>query len=90
MTDNVWTAILERLRAELDPEEFRRWFANSSYAGDSGDVITVWVQSTGDGRQIQQNYSDRLRRALSAIGREDTNFRFLASGYSDDEDDDEE
>jgi len=44
MTDgNVWTVILDRLRAELDSEEFRRWFASSSYASDSGDVITVWV-----------------------------------------------
>jgi chromosomal replication initiation ATPase DnaA len=90
MADNVWTTILERLRAELDPEEFRRWFANSSYAADSGDIITVWVQSTADGRQIQQNYTDRLRRALSAIGREDTAFRFLAAGYSDDEEDEDE
>jgi chromosomal replication initiation ATPase DnaA len=90
MTDgNVWTAILGRLRAELDEEEFRRWFANSSYASDSGDVITVWVASTTDGRQIQQNYTDRLQRALTAIGREDTTVRFLATGYTGEEEDDE-
>lgn len=87
---NVWTSILERLKAELDPEEFRRWFAGSSYASDSGDIITVWVASIADARQIQQNYSDRLRRALTAIGREDTNVRFLATGYTGDDDEDDQ
>ena len=87
---NVWTDILERLRAELDSEEFRRWFANSSYASDSGDVITVWVQSIADSRQIQQNYTDRIQRALRAINREDTTVRFLATGYTGDDDDDDD
>jgi len=91
MTDgNVWTVILERLKAELDSEEFRRWFAGSSYASDSGDVITVWVPSIADSRQIQQNYTDRLHRVLTAIGREDTTVRFLATGYTGDDDDDDD
>ena len=84
---NVWTEVLERLRDELDPEEFRRWFSVSSYASDSGDQITVWVPSSGDARQIDQNYSDRLSRALAAVGRPNTHVRFVATGYTDDEDD---
>lgn len=82
---NVWTRLLDRLRAEIDPEEFRRWFSASSYASDSGDQITVWVPSAGDGRQIVQNYSDRLHRALVAIGRGDTVLRFVATGYSEED-----
>jgi chromosomal replication initiation ATPase DnaA len=86
---NIWTQILDRLRAELDPEEFRRWFSSSSYASDSGDQITVWVQTAADGRHILQSYDDRIRRVLLTLGRTDTAVRFIATGYSDDEDDDE-
>ena len=83
---NIWTEILQRLRTELDDEEYRRWFSQSSYASDSGDQITVWVPSAGDARQILQNYSDRLNRALAALGRSDTALRFLATGYVDEDD----
>ena len=88
---NIWTRVLERLRAELDPEEFRRWFSVSSYASDSGDQITVWVSSASDGRHILQNYNDRMQRALLALGRRDTAIRFVATGYTgeDDADDDD-
>ncbi len=75
---------------ELDSEEFRRWLSLTSYASDSGDQITVWVQSAADGRHILQNYNDRIQRALLSLGRTDTNMRFIASGYTDDEDDDGE
>lgn len=86
---NIWLQILDRLRVELDSEEFRRWLSLTSYASDSGDQITVWVQSAADGRHILQNYNDRIQRALLSLGRTDTNMRFIASGYTDDEDDDE-
>ena len=62
---NVWAQLLERLKVDIDPEEYRRWFSTSSYASDSGDVITVWVPSAADGRQISQNHmpSARIQRA---------------------------
>ena len=87
---NIWTNILERLKGELDPEEYRRWFLASSYASDSGDIISVWVPSTADGRHILQNYGDRLHRELAALGRNDTHLRFIATGYDDEEEDEEE
>lgn len=87
---NIWIQVLERLKSDLDPEEYRRWFSGSSYASDSGDVISVWVASTADGRQISQNFMDHIVRALAALGRRDVHVRFLATGYSDDEDDPEE
>jgi len=86
---NIWTEILTRLRDDLDDEEYRRWFSNSVYASDSGDQITVWVPSAGDARQILQNYSDKLSRALAGLGRRDTVVRFLATGYTGDDEDDE-
>ena len=87
---NIWAQILHRIKADIDPEEFRRWFSNSSYASDSGDVITVWVPSAADGRQISQLYLERLRRELTRLGRSETLIRFIATGYSDDEDDEED
>ena len=87
---NIWAQILDRIKTDIDAEEFRRWFSNSSYASDSGDVITVWVPSAADGRQISQHYLERLRRELTRIGRSETLIRFVATGYSDDEDDEED
>lgn len=84
---NIWARVLEIIRPELDSEEFRRWFSTSSYASDSGDQITVWVPAASDGRHISQNYDDRLQRALRSLGRTDTHLRFIATGYTDDEDD---
>ena len=84
---NIWNEIVERLKPELDPDEYRRWFIPSSYASDSGDIISVWIRSVADGRQIEQVYGDRLRRELVALGRPHTHFRFIATGYSDEEDD---
>jgi chromosomal replication initiation ATPase DnaA len=87
---NIWLDVLAYISAELDPEEFRRWFSVSSYASDSGDQITIWVPSATDGRHISQNYSDRIQRALASLGRTDTLVRFVSTGYSDDDEDDHE
>ena len=76
---NVWAQLLERLKVDIDPEEYRRWFSTSSYASDSGDVNTVWVPSAADGRQ-----------QLARLGRSDTLIRFVATGYSDEEDEEKE
>jgi hypothetical protein len=84
---NIWNQVLDILRVELDPEEYRRWLSNSTYASDSGDQITVWIQSAADGRHVLQSYNDRIQRALLSLGRTDTAVRFVATGYADDEDD---
>jgi chromosomal replication initiation ATPase DnaA len=84
---NIWNQVLDILRVELHPEEFRRWLSTSSYASDSGDQITVWIPSAADGRHVLQNYNDRIQRALLSLGRTDTALRFVATGYADDEED---
>jgi chromosomal replication initiation ATPase DnaA len=87
MSSNPWEAILKRLRAELDPEEFRRWFAGTAYASDSGDQITVWIHSEADRRHIQSHYQLHIDRALAALDRSDTDVRFVATGFGEEEDD---
>ena len=87
---NIWTMILNRLRVDLDPEEFRRWFSNSSYASDSGDQISVWIPSAAEGRHLTQNYMDRIERELARLGRAHTAVRFITTGYVEDEDEDED
>lgn len=42
--------------AELDPEEFRRLFSDAIYASDSGDQVSVWVQSVVVRRHILTHY----------------------------------
>jgi chromosomal replication initiation ATPase DnaA len=87
MTENVWAMVLERLRASIDPDEYRRWFSASVQASDSGDQITVWVPSTTESRHIAVNYLDRIHRELDTLGRGDVTVRFVATGYDEDEDD---
>ena len=87
---NPWDQILDRLSSGLSAEDFRRWFSTCSYASDSGDQITVWVASEPDRRHIMTHYIDLLERALSALGRPDTQIRFVVAGYGEDEDEDED
>jgi chromosomal replication initiation ATPase DnaA len=89
MSDNLWEGVLSHLRANLDPEEFRRWFSGTVYASDSGDQITVWVQSEPDRRHIVLNYQSHMDRALAALDRADTDIRFVVAGYDDEEDDEQ-
>jgi len=85
MSENVWHGVLERLRAALDPEEFRRWFDGTAYASDSGDQITVWVHSESVRRHILVHYQPLIDRALRALDRPDADVRFVVSGYGEDE-----
>jgi chromosomal replication initiation ATPase DnaA len=83
---NLWSAVLEHVRAEMDAEDFRRWFGATAYASDSGDQITVWVPTEAMRRHIMLHFQDMLDRAVEAAGRRDTHIRFVVSGVSDDED----
>jgi hypothetical protein len=90
MTDaNLWEQILDQLRLGLPPEDLRRWFTTCSYAGDSGDQIAVWIASEADRRHIMTHYLDQIDEALMALGRPDTQIRFLVAGYGDDDEDEE-
>ena len=81
----MWDRVLERLRAELDPDEYRRWFLATSYASDSGAQVTVWTPTESSRRLIHTHYEEAVRRAMSALGRPDTTIRFTVSGLDDDE-----
>jgi len=84
-TDDVWTELLERLRPELDPDDFRRWFSSSGYASDSGDLITVWVGTESERRHIALHFLERLHRELAALGRPGTQIRLVVSGNDEEE-----
>jgi chromosomal replication initiation ATPase DnaA len=86
MSDNVWQAVLDRLRDSLEPEDFRRWFAETAYASDSGDQITVWVPSESVRRHIVLHYQPQIDRALGAMNRADAEIRLVVAGYGDDDD----
>ena len=83
-----WDEILDELRADLMPEELRRWFGESMQAGDSGDQVTVWVPSETVRRHILTHYQDLLDSAVFNLGR-DVEIRFVATGVGEDEDEDE-
>lgn len=83
---NAWDDVLGRLRTVVDGEDFRRWFAQTSYASDSGDQIVVWVPTEPIRRHLLTHYQEHIRRALHATGRTDAHVRFVVSGVGEDED----
>ena len=82
---NLWAQILERLRPRVDPEDFRRWLSQTSYASDSGDQVTVWVASESVRRHIEINYFDAIDRALEDCNRFGTRIRFVVTGYEEED-----
>ena len=82
---NIWDRVLERLSAELDPDEYRRWFSATFYASDSGAQVTAWTPTESSRRHLHTHYEEAIRRAMSALGRPDTTIRFAVSGTDDDE-----
>ncbi len=84
---NLWVQILNRLSREIEAEEFRRWFSPTSYASDSGDLITIWVPSESIRRHLTTHYLAAIERTLSSL-RAHTAIRFLVAGITEDEDED--
>ena len=87
---NVWKHILDRVRNEVEPEEFRRWFSETGFASDSGDQITVWVTSEALRRHVERNYHDVLARILEGMDRPNTTIRFAVAGVGDEDEDAED
>lgn len=83
---NSWQRVLAQVRLEVDEEDFRRWFSSTSYAGDSGEQITVWIGTESIRRHIEVHYQEVLERALAALDRRNTQIRFVVAGFGDDED----
>jgi chromosomal replication initiation ATPase DnaA len=82
----VWDQVLERLRSSMPAEDYRRWFAATAYASDSGDQITVWVPTESVRRHIVYRYQDAIDDALEALGRSDTQVRLVVGGLEEDDD----
>ncbi len=87
MTDlNPWQRVLAQLRLEIDEEDFRRWFSTTSYAGDSGEQITVWIGAESLRRHIEVHFRDTIERALVALDRRNTSIRFVVVGFGEEDD----
>ncbi len=82
---NPWERILVALRDLIDEESYRRWFATTSYASDSGDQISVWVLSEPARRHILVHYQDLIDDILINLDRADTHVRFIVSGMDEDD-----
>lgn len=83
---NLWAQILETLGREVEPEEFRRWFSTTSYASDSGDLISVWVSTESVRRHLTAHYLASIERILNSL-RPHTSIRFIVAGISEEDDD---
>jgi chromosomal replication initiation ATPase DnaA len=84
---NLWQEILEKMRARMPEEDFRRWFGATAYASDSGDQLTVWVPTEAIRRHIAAHYEGAIERELVALGRAYTHLRFVVSGMGEEDED---
>ena len=76
-----------RVQGQVDGEDFRRWFASSAYASDSGGQITVWVPTQAIRQHLTQHFLELIDGALKGMGRADTLIRFVVSGTGEDDED---
>jgi chromosomal replication initiation ATPase DnaA len=83
---NLWNQILDRLREEVEPEDYRRWLLPTSYASDSGDLISVWVPTEATRRYLSTHYASQIERLLRNL-RPHSAIRFVVAGTSDEEED---
>ena len=87
---NLWEEVLEKMRRDIPDDDFRRFFAETAYASDSGDLLTVWVTTEPIRRHIATHYEPAIERVLETLGRSNTQLRMVVSGTDDDEEEDEE
>lgn len=83
---NIWNAVLARIRADVDAEDFRRWFGETAYASDSGDIVTVWVPTEAVRRHLVGHFLYDLEATLVELDRANTRIRFIVAGVDDEED----
>jgi chromosomal replication initiation ATPase DnaA len=86
---DAWQRVLALVRLEIGEEDFRRWFSSTSYAGDSGEQITVWIGAESLRRHIEVHFQEAIARALAALDRRHTHIRFVVVGFGDEDDDTE-
>jgi chromosomal replication initiation ATPase DnaA len=86
---NLWDEVLDKMRADIPDDDFRRFFGATAYASDSGDQLTVWVTTEPIRRHIATHYERAIERVLEALGRSNTQLRLVVSGTDEDEEDDE-
>jgi chromosomal replication initiation ATPase DnaA len=84
---DAWQRVLALVRLEIDEEDFRRWFSSTSYAGDSGEQITVWIGAESLRRHIEVHFQEVIARALVSLDRRNTHIRFVVVGFGDEDDD---
>jgi chromosomal replication initiation ATPase DnaA len=81
----IWDDILDRLRAGIPDDDYRRWFGTTAYASDSGDQITVWVPSEAVRRHISIHYQDKIESLLAEMDRSSTRLRLVVGGDEEEE-----
>ena len=86
---NLWEEVLDKMRADIPDDDFRRFFGGTAYASDSGDQLTVWVTTEPIRRHLATHYERAIERVLETLGRSNTQLRFVVSGTDEDEEDDE-
>jgi len=77
MAASIWDLILTRIETKVNRHSFQTWFKPTSFAADSGQVITVRVPNPLFKDWLVKHYSVVLTEALAEVRRADAKIRYL-------------
>lgn len=80
MTNDVWQATLDTLKATVGVNNFSNWIAPLEFADATNGVVTFRVPTSFIGNYVQQNFGEQIMYQLSQQGQPVQRLIFKASG----------
>ncbi len=80
MTNDVWQATLDSLKATVGANNFSNWIAPLELAQVDSGVVTFNVPTTFIGNYVQQNFGEQIKYQLGQSGQPVQRLVFKASG----------
>jgi chromosomal replication initiator protein len=80
MEENVWTAVLARIKTKVNEHSFSTWFRPTSLLVDGGDRVTIRVPNPLFKDWLTKHYAVVLAEALSEVQRPTAILNYVADG----------
>jgi chromosomal replication initiator protein len=77
MAASIWDLILDHIETKVNRHSFQTWFKPTSFAADSGQIISVRVPNPLFKDWLVKHYSVVLTEALAEVRRADAKVRYL-------------
>lgn len=75
----IWDRCLDKIREEVSPQTFERWFSNTTALDHSGGTLTIQVADAFTAETLRTRYGGILDEILRQESRDEVRARFVAS-----------